>query len=345
MSTISNIKSRRVLLIGGAGYVGPVIAEELLSVGYSVRCLDLLLYNNGQSCISLIKNNRFEFTCGDFSDQRVLGKALEEVTDVVVLGGLVGDPITKKYPNESALINDLGIKGVIDSLRNKKLERVVFVSTCSNYGLIQGDTKADENFALNPLSLYAMSKVRAEQYLLEQQCHVDYSATVLRFATAFGLAPRMRFDLTVNEFVKDLCKTGKILVYDADTWRPYCHVNDFARLVRIVLEAPSNKVNFEIFNAGGDENNFTKRMIVTKILEHLPNAKANYQKDGGDPRNYRVNFDKVKTSLGFIPKFSVEHGIGELLKALNNGVFDSTDTNPNFYGNYEIRYHRTSGSG
>ena len=119
MSTISNYKSRRVLLIGGAGYVGPVIAEELLRVGYSVRCLDLLLYNNGQSCISLIKNNRFEFICGDFSDQRVLEKALEEVTDVVVLGGLVGDPITKKYPDESLLINDLAIKGVIDCYATK----------------------------------------------------------------------------------------------------------------------------------------------------------------------------------------------------------------------------------
>lgn len=343
-STVSNINSRRVLIIGGAGYIGPGIAEELLTVGYSVRCLDLLLYNNGLSFISLIKNDRFEFVRGDFSDQQVLNKALEGVTDVVVLGGLVGDPITKKYPRESELINDLGIKEVIDSLRNKNLKRVVFVSTCSNYGLIEGDTKADENFALNPLSLYAKSKVTAEKYLMDQQGEADYSATVLRFATAFGIAPRMRFDLTVNEFVKDMYKNGEILVYDADTWRPYCHVNDFARLVRTVLGAPLNKVHFEIFNAGGDENNFTKRMLVTKILKHLPNAKARYQEHGGDPRNYRVNFDKVKNTLGFVPKFSVEYGVRELLKALNDGVFDSTNASPNFYGNYEIRYQRDNGA-
>ena len=112
-------KNRKVLLVGGAGYIGPVIAEELLSAGYSIRCLDLLLYNNGLSFVPLIKNNRFEFMRGDFSDQHILDKSLEGVTDVVVLGGLVGDPITKKYPNESTQINDLGIKRVIDSLDNK----------------------------------------------------------------------------------------------------------------------------------------------------------------------------------------------------------------------------------
>ena len=170
---------------------------------------------------------------------------MEGITDVVVLGGLVGDPITKKYPNESKLINDLGITEVIESLKNKSLKKVVFISTCSNYGLIEGSAKADENFELNPLSLYAKSKVRAEQYLMNQQSKVNYSATVLRFATAFGIAPRMRFDLTVNEFVKELYEKGEILVYDADTWRPYCHVNDFARLVRIVLTPQTIKFIFK----------------------------------------------------------------------------------------------------
>lgn len=333
-------QNRKALLIGGAGYIGPVIAEELLSVGYSVRCLDLLLYNNGLSFISLIKNQQFEFVCGDFLDKKTLDKALEGVTDVIVLGGLVGDPITKKYPDESELINDLGIREVIDSLRNRNLRRVVFISTCSNYGLIEGSAKADENFELNPLSLYAKSKVRAEKYLLEQQSEVDYSATVLRFATAFGIAPRMRFDLTVNEFVKDLYEKGEVLVYDADTWRPYCHVNDFARLVRIVLGAPEDKIHFQVFNAGGDENNYTKRMLVNKILELLPKATARYQEHGGDPRNYKVNFDKVKDILGFSPKYSVEFGVKELLWALKNGVFNNSDVLRNFHGNYEIRYSR-----
>ncbi|MDC0992869.1 NAD(P)-dependent oxidoreductase [Alphaproteobacteria bacterium] len=333
-------QNRKALLIGGAGYIGPVIAEELLNCGYSVRCLDILLYNNGLSFISLIKNQRFEFVRGDFSDKKTLNNALEGVTDVVVLGGLVGDPITKKYPDESKLINDDGIKEVIDTLGNKNVGKVVFISTCSNYGLIEGNTKADENFELNPLSLYAKSKVRAEHYLMEQQNKVDYSASVLRFATAFGIAPRMRFDLTVNEFVKDLYEKGEILVYDADTWRPYCHVNDFGRLVRMVLDAPEDKVHFQTFNAGGDENNYTKRMLVNNILELLPAATVRYQEHGGDPRNYKVSFDKVKDALGFSPKYSVEFGIKELLSALEGGVFDNSDAARNFHGNYEIQYSR-----
>lgn len=332
---------RTVLLIGGAGYIGPVIADELLSVGYRVRCLDSLLYSNGMSLISLMKNQRFEFVNGDFSDAKTLDRSLEGVTDVVVLGGLVGDPITKKYPNESKLINDLGIIEVINSLRNRNLGRVVFISTCSNYGLIEGNDKADENYELNPLSLYAKSKVRAEQYLLDQKTEADYSATVLRFATAFGIAPRMRFDLTVNEFVKDLYETGEILVYDADTWRPYCHVNDFARLVRMVLDAPVDKIHFQVFNAGGDVNNYTKRMLVNEVLTFLPAATVRFQEHGGDPRNYRVSFDKVKDALGFQPKYSIAFGIKELLAALENGVFNNSDMMRNFHGNYEINYSRS----
>ena len=215
---------------------------------------------------------------------------------------------------------------------------MVFISTCSNYGLTEGSAKADENFELNPLSLYAKSKVRAEQYLMNQQSKVDYSATVLRFATAFGIAPRMRFDLTVNEFVKELYEKGEILVYDADTWRPYCHVNDFARLIRIVLDAPDHKIHFQVFNAGGDQNNYTKRMLVDNVLKHLPAATVTYQDHGGDPRNYKVNFDKVKHVLGFSPKYSVDFGVKELLNALENGVFNNSDAVRNFHGNYEIQY-------
>ena len=150
----------------------------------------------------------------------------------------------------------------------------------------------------------------------------------------------MRFDLTVNEFVKDLYEKGEILVYDADTWRPYCHVNDFARLVRVVLEAPSDAINFEVFNAGGEENNFTKRMLVENILELLPSATVHYQDHGGDPRNYKVSFRKVKDVLQFQPGYSVRFGVEELLRALQMGVFRNSDKLRHFHGNYEIFYKK-----
>ena len=213
-----------------------------------------------------------------------------------------------------------------------------FISTCSNYGLIENNELADENFLLQPLSLYAKSKVNAENYILSLIDNTDMKPTILRFATAFGLSPRMRFDLTVSEFTRELVLGNKLLVYDANTWRPYCHVRDFARLIQLVIEAPAEKVSYEVFNAGGDINNATKQMIVDTILERVHNGKVKYQKHGSDPRNYRVNFNKVRSVLGFEPKYTVQDGIQELVTAIKNHVFDHIDKNQNLYGNYEISY-------
>jgi nucleoside-diphosphate-sugar epimerase len=270
-------------------------------------------------------------------DTKVLDHALEGITDVVLLAGLVGDPVTKKYPEAAHAINDEGIINCIDYLNGKGLDRVIFVSTCSNYGLISTDDLADETYPLSPLSLYSKSKVAAEQHLLAGKGIVDYTPTILRFATAFGLAPRMRFDLTVNEFTRALAIGQELIVFDANTWRPYCHVKDFGRLIQMVIEAPHTKIAFEVFNAGGDINNFTKQGVVDTILTLLPNAKVQYQEHGSDPRNYRVNFQKVRDTLGFEPKYTVHFGVTELLSAINEHVFDRVDLMRNFHGNYEIK--------
>ena len=134
------------------------------------------------------------------------------------------------------------------------------------------------------------------------------------------------------------CGEKSTQVYDADTWRPYCHVGDFARLIQMVLEAPKEKVSFEVFNAGGDVNNATKQMIVDSILKKIPDGKVKYQEHGSDPRNYRVNFNKVKTVLGFEPKYTIQNGIDKLVDAMNNHIFDHVGENRNFHGNYEINY-------
>jgi nucleoside-diphosphate-sugar epimerase len=164
------------------------------------------------------------------------------------------------------------------------------------------------------------------------------SPTILRFSTAFGLSPRMRFDLTINQFTRELAIGNELVVYDADTWRPYCHVQDFAHLIQLVIEAPNDKVAFEIFNAGADENNATKKMVVDCILEKNLPGKVQYKAHGNDPRNYIVDFEKVKTVLGFQPRKTIDDGISELLDSINNHVFDNVDLNKNFHGNYEINY-------
>jgi nucleoside-diphosphate-sugar epimerase len=329
---------KKILIIGGAGYVGPVLTELLLAAGYQVNCLDLLLYQNSICVTPFLGNPNYQFIYGDLCDQKALSRALQGVTDVVLLAGLVGDPITKKYPEASRAINDEGVLSCIDFFNGKKLDHVVFVSTCSNYGLIKSDELADETFPLSPLSLYAKSKVNAEQHLMANKGKVDYVPTILRFATAFGLAPRMRFDLTVNEFTRELALGRELLVFDAHTWRPYCHVRDFARLIQCVIEAPHHDVAFEVFNAGGEVNNFTKQGIVDTICKLLPDSKVSYQEHGSDPRNYRVSFQKVREVLGFEPEYTVEDGAKELLGAIRERVFFGADQMRNFHGNYEIGY-------
>jgi len=332
------MNNRKILLIGGAGYIGSVVTKYLLESGYKVRCLDLLLYENNQCVIPYLMNDHFEFQFGDFTDNQAISKALTDITDVVILGGLVGDPITKKYPEISQKINYFGMLNLINQLNNHGLNKVIFISTCSNYGIVEGDQLADETCELSPLSLYAKAKVAIEEHLYSMRGKIDYSPTILRFATAFGLSPRMRFDLTVNQFARELYSGQEVLVYDAHTWRPYCHVKDFSIVVKTILEAPTELVSFEIFNAGGDKNNFTKQMVVDTVKQFIPHAKVKFQEKGPDPRDYRVSFKKIREKLHFEPKYSVSDGVEEVVKALDQNVFNNVQHRINFYENNNIAY-------
>jgi|TARA_B100001964_G_scaffold185830_1_gene206256 nucleoside-diphosphate-sugar epimerase len=327
---------RTILLVGGAGYVGTVVTEYLLSLGYKVKNLDLFLYNN-EHCISKYLNNKnYQSITGNFCKSETLTNALEGVSDVVLLAGLVGDPITKKYPLESKKINEIGMVNCIDLLNKKGLNRVILVSTCSNYGIVSSDKLVDEKENLDPQSLYAKAKVATEKYLLEKKNKVDYIPTILRFSTAFGLSNRMRFDLTINEFCRELFLGKTLLVFNPNTWRPYCHVLDFARLINMILVAPKDKIFFEVFNAGGNKNNFTKGKIVDLLLSYIPKGKVEYLKKDVDPRNYRVSFDKVRNTLGFKPNYEVEYGIKEIIQAFKINKFSNFDKHT--YGNYVINY-------
>ncbi len=336
--TPRKLAERHILLVGGAGYIGTVLTGQLLAQGYRVRTFDLLLYGN-QSCVHpYLGHPSYQFLRGDLVDKDAMEEALKGITDVVILAGLVGDPITRKYPDAAKRINQDGIVALLRSLNGRGLNKVIFISTCSNYGLIEGNLPAAESQTLKPLSLYAEAKVGAEKELLAMSGRVDFAATVLRFATAFGLSPRMRFDLTVSEFTRELFLDKELLVYDADTWRPYCHVRDFSLIIRRVLEAPLANVAFEVFNAGGDVNNFTKQMIVDQVRELLPASRVKFQEHGSDPRNYRVDFAKIRERLYFEPGHRVENGVAELLEALRQQLFPDIDARPAFYGNYELNY-------
>lgn len=305
--------SNKILLIGGAGYIGTVVIKHLLDKKYNITCLDNLIYNNSYSLKKFEKNNKFNFVFGDLRDDLLTNKLLSKCDAVIILAGLVGDPITKKYPEISEKINNIGIKKLINFCNNKKIEKIIFVSTCSNYGLSETDLPLNEEAELKPISLYAKQKVEVEKFILSQENNLDYSPTILRFSTAFGLSPRMRFDLTINQFTKSIFEDDELEVFDSNTWRPYCHVKDFARALEKVLNANRKTTNFQVFNVGNDKNNFTKKQIVEQIFRFIPGNKVVFTNKKRDPRNYKVDFSKIYKTLNFKIEYSVNDGIEEMI--------------------------------
>ena len=321
---------KKVLVIGGAGYIGSVVANYLVQNNYKVKILDNLIYGNDFIQNQIFLSDDIEFIKKDMLNISKNDSIFKNIDAVILLAGLVGDPITKKYPDLSIKINRDGCKSVIDATLAAGIDRFIFISTCSNYGLIDSKDIADENYVLKPISLYAKLKVEIENYILQKSGNL--CTTILRFATAFGESPRMRFDLTINEFIYELLINKKLLVYDPDTWRPYCHVNDFARLIEKVLRSEKILIKNEIFNAGSDINNFTKRQIVEIISRSIKDCDIMYKEHGVDPRNYRVDFSKIKKVLNFHPNYNVEDYMSKLVETIKNTKYLSKST----YGNYEI---------
>jgi nucleoside-diphosphate-sugar epimerase len=327
---------RHVLVIGGAGYIGNVLMRRLLDRGYRVRCFDALLFPTGPAIAPLLDHPWFSFVHGDLRNIDQVTENLAGVTDVVLLAALVGDPISKKYPDAAREINLRASSLLFSVLEGRGVGKFVFTSTCSNYGVARTNEPVSETSPLNPKSIYAETKVGMEEFILKHAQSVDFSSTILRIATAFGLSPRMRFDLTVSEFSRNIALGRHLRVYDEATWRPYCHVFDISQAIMAVLEAPRGKVEGQVFNVGSNENNFTKRMIVDEIKKLIPDASIVFEKGGFDMRDYRVSFDKISTVLGFKPCHSVPAAVAKVIECVNSGMFDDADARPDFYGNYSI---------
>jgi nucleoside-diphosphate-sugar epimerase len=325
-------RDRHVLVVGGAGYVGNVLVRRLLSAGYRVRVLDSLLFNHGSSLAGVFEQPGFSFVRGDLRDAGTVEGALDGITDVVMLAALVGDPISKLYPDLSVEVNEAA-KSALEPIGASGVDRFVFTSTCSNYGLRSSDEPANEDSDLAPLSLYAELKVDFEQHLLGLD-QPSFSPTVLRIATAYGLSQRMRFDLTIAEFTRTLATGEELVVYDADTWRPYCHVEDISKAVMTVLDAPEEQVRSDVFNVGHDDENYTKRMVVDVVQEHLGGrGQVQFTEGGKDPRNYRVSFEKIHRVLGYEPDHRVPEAVGSLIEAVEAGAFDDVEERPAYYAN------------
>ncbi len=325
---------RRVLVTGGAGYIGSVLSRELLARGYEVRVLDRLLFG-GTSLLGLLGDERFSFVQGDIRSAQTVTAALNDIDAVVHLAAIVGDAACSRQPDVAKAVNLDGAVQLFTLCRQLGIQRVVFASTCSNYGrMSDASTYLTEESELRPVSLYAETKVAVERVLLE---HARSSktpvVTILRFATVFGLSPRMRFDLTVNEFTMELLLKRKLTIFGEQFWRPYVHVRDAAQAVRLVLEAPADQVHGQAFNAGDTSQNYQKGTLAELVRRQIGDGcEIQRVQKSEDPRDYRVRFDKITQTLGFKMTRSVETGIREVINAVSSGIID--DVNHPRYRNH-----------
>ncbi len=310
----------RVLVTGGAGYVGSTLVTLLLADGHDVRVFDSLLHG-GEALLGFWANPGFEFRKGDVRDGSALREAVAGVDAVVHLAAIVGDPACGRIPELAKSTNLDASLGLLEIVKEARVPRLVFASTCSNYGKMPDpDQWVDETSELRPVSLYAETKVAVEQVLMDPDRTGDLCATALRFATVFGVAPRMRFDLTVNEFVAEM-QIGKHLeVFGKQFWRPYIHVRDMAGAVRLVLISPEEKVRNEVFNAGSNAENYRKQDLVEMMQPIFPDAEVSFVHKTEDPRDYRVRFDKIADRLGFQITRTVPDGIQEVKHLLDAGI-------------------------
>jgi nucleoside-diphosphate-sugar epimerase len=309
------------LVTGGAGYVGSIVVDELLARGHRVRVVDSLLHGSVPSLLLPWGTEGFEFRRGDVRDRALMASALEDVDRVVHLAAIVGDPACSREPELAREVNLDGTLALLEEARAAGVDRFVFASTCSNYGKLEGDDYATEEFTLAPVSLYAETKVGAELEVLAA-ANGRIAPSCLRFATAFGTSPRMRFDLTVNEFTRDVALDKDLVVYGEQFWRPYVHVRDAARAVATVLDASREDVSGEVFNVGDTDENYRKLDIVGLLQDRFPAARVEFVHKDEDPRDYRVSFEKLGSKLGFAVERRVADGIDEVVALVQSGLVE-----------------------
>jgi nucleoside-diphosphate-sugar epimerase len=328
-----------VLLIGGAGYIGSALLPKLLDRGYHVRLLDCFLY--GEEPIQpLLQHPNLEIHRGDFRNVDTVVAAMRDMKAVIHLGGLVGDPACALDEELTTQINLIATRMIAQVAKGNRISRFVFASSCSVYGA--SDQILNERSALNPVSLYARSKIASENVLLGLRGD-GFEPVILRFGTTYGLSGRTRFDLVVNLLAAKALVEKVITVYGKDQWRPFLHVHDAGRAVMLALDARSVSVSPLIFNVGCDEQNQTLGQVGELIRAMVPGSVLRCSEDNVDRRNYRVEFRRIREALGFEPVWKIEAGVQQVLDAIASGkvtnYLDPKYSNVKFLSAPDAREH------
>jgi nucleoside-diphosphate-sugar epimerase len=297
----------KLLVTGGAGYVGCVLVPHLLAQGHQVRVLDNLMYG-GRGLLACFADRRFEFVKGTILDERRLRQSLDGVDAIIHLAGIVGYPACQRDPRLAQEVNLDGTR-LVDQLR-KRDQPIIFASTGSNYGAVVG-ALCTEDTPLNPLTEYGTTKTAAERHLLEAGNTVCY-----RFATAFGVSPRMRFDLLVNDFVYQAKVNKDLIIYERGFKRTFIHVRDMARAFAFALDNYP-KLRDDVYNVGSEDMNYNKEEVAVLIKKRVDYYLhfAEIGKDE-DQRNYEVSYAKIR-GKGFTTEIDMETGIEELIRAVD----------------------------
>lgn len=297
---------KRVLVTGGAGYLGCIVTEHLLRAGHQVTVVDSLMYGEAP-LFHLCANADFEFVNGDARDERVVAPLVPEVDVIIPLAAIVGAPACDRDPQLATSINLEAIR-LLNRLRSPE-QLVVYPTTNSGYGTKSGDVFCTEDTALEPISVYGTTKVEAEEELLNSS-----NAITLRLATVFGMSPRMRLDLLVNHFVYAAVTDGYLVMFEKDFKRNFVHIRDVADCFVYALENTERMVG-RAFNVGLDAANISKEDLALKIQEYVPNFYIHHASVGSDPdkRNYIVSNQRLREA-GFEARRSLDDGIQELIR-------------------------------
>ena len=310
----------KILITGGAGYIGSTLAPKLLDLGHEVTVFDCLLHG-GNPILPLFRNTNFNFVRGDIRNFDELRKAAEGHDLVIHLAAIVGFPACRMNPVLAKEVNVDGTINVINAVA--KEVPIIYGSTGSNYGAVTN--VCTEDSPLTPLSLYGETKTEAERLLMERGNSVAF-----RFATAFGIAPRMRLDLLINDFTNKCLRDGYLVVYEKHFMRTFIHVSDIADSFIFAIENIDD-MRDNVYNVGSDTMNYSKE-DVCKMIAKKTDAFIHFEEIGSDAdkRNYVVSYEKIK-QLGFSTKVGMQQGIDEIINALKVIDFQDTYVNAKYF--------------